>query len=234
VIIAQRGGHDGQKGEPVTTIPGVTFRPIHQWPSQLTPNDERRSRHRFQATWTSTINLLTYELRMLDAWDIVIQLDLTERDIRLDGLPRAHAQPGHPGIILAFEAPRVGPVQFACDTYDHWHGNLRAVALTLQALRAVERYGAAKTGEQYRGWAQLPPPAPTNGHMTVEQAARFIAEQAGWPEEWFYVRDNVAETRRDAYLAAAQRLHPDSGGSHEAFTRLQEAKCVLDQHATAS
>lgn len=214
----------------MNTIPGVTFRPIHQWPGPMTPDEERWSRYRFQATWPSTVSLLEHELRMAGAEHVVLQLDLTEADLRRDGLPRAHANPGHPGIILAFELPGVGPIQRAVDRYDHWQANLRAVALTMQALRAVDRYGVVSTQEQYRGWAALPPPAPTNGQMTVEDAARFIAEQACWPEEWLYVRDNVAGARRDAYRRAAQYLHPDAGGDHELYVRLQQAKHVLDEH----
>lgn len=216
----------------MNTIPGVRFRPIEHWPGRLTPADERRNRYRFQATWTSTINLLAYELRMLGARDIVVQVDLTEQDIRLDGLPRAHANPGHPGIILAFEAPKVGPLQFACNTYDHWQANLRAVALTLEALRAVERYSATKTGEQYRGWQALPPPPASNGQMTVEQAAQFIAEQGGRGSASDVLRSPTF--RAATYREAARRLHPDAGGSHEAFTCLQEAKRVLDEHGGAA
>jgi hypothetical protein len=214
----------------VNTIPGVTFRPIHQWPGPMTPANHREPGYRFKATWSSTIELLGLELRQLGARDIVLQLDLEERDIRLDGLPRAHANPGHPGVILAFEAPSVGPLQFACDTYQWWETNVRAIALTLQALRAVERYGATKTGEQYRGWQALPPPAVPGEAMTLKQAARFIAEHSTAGGYFVELDDVLGAYRQDAYRAAARRLHPDAGGSHEAFTRLQQAKRILDQH----
>jgi hypothetical protein len=214
----------------VNTIPGVTFRPIHQWPGPMTPAGERLPGFQFKAGWSSTIELLGLELRQLVARDIVLQLDLTERDLRRDGLPRANARPGHPGVILAFDSTQ-GPLQFACDTYQWWETNVRVIALTLQALRAVERYGATKTGEQYRGWQALPPPAVPGGAMTPEQAARFIAEHSGHPQDWRAVLGNWAGARTDAYRAAARRLHPDTDtGSHEAFTRLQEAKRILDQH----
>ncbi len=211
-------------------IPGVTFRPIERWPGPMTRDGDRQPGYQFKAGWSSTIKLLGTELRQLDARDIVLQLDLTEREIRLDGLPRANARPSHPGVILAFSSSQ-GPLQFACDTYQWWETNVRVIALTLQALRAVERYGATKTGEQYRGWAQLPPPAPANSHMTVEQAAQFISEQStagGLPVD---PDDVVGPFRQDAYRSAARRLHPDTGGNHEAFARLQQAKRVLDEHA---
>jgi hypothetical protein len=213
----------------MNTIPGVTFRPIHAWPGPMTPTSQRLPGWQFKARWPSTIELLDLELRQLHARDIVLQLDLDERDLRRDGLPRANARPGHPGVILAFDSTQ-GPLQFACDTYQGWETNVRVIALTLQALRAVARYGATKTGEQYRGWQALPPPAQANGRMSVEEAARFIAEQAtagGCPVA---PDDVIGPFRQDAYRAAARRLHPDSGGSHDAFTKLQHAKRVLDEH----
>jgi hypothetical protein len=99
----------------VNTIPGVTFRPIERWPGRLTPWSERRT-YQFKAGWPSTIELLERELRMLDARNVVLQLDLPERKIRRDGLPYADARPGHPGVILSFES-RHGPLSFANDTW---------------------------------------------------------------------------------------------------------------------
>ncbi|HEV8653157.1 MAG TPA: J domain-containing protein [Actinomycetes bacterium] len=215
----------------MNTIPGVTFRPIDRWPGSMTRPWERRVGRQFSAPWTSTLDLLALELRQLKAEDIVLQLDLTERDIRQDGLPRANARPpGHPGVILSFTS-RHGALQFACDTYTWWETNMRVIALTLQALRAAARYGVVKTDEQYRGWAQLPPPAPPDGRMTPEQAARIVAEGADNPDAWEDILENLMGIRQAYYHDAARRLHPDAGGSHEAFTRIQAAMRVLDQHA---
>jgi hypothetical protein len=209
-------------------LPDVRFRPIDAWPGPLLRWDERR-RAQFRAAWPKTIALLNRELAHLQAEDVILQVAMTERDIRLDGYPRANARAEHPGVILAFNS-RYGPLKYATDTYDDWQDNIRAIALGLEALRAVDRYGVTKRGEQYRGWQALP--APANGTMSVEQAARFIAEQSG-------VNLNAHEVlthggmRADAYRSAARRLHPDTGGSHELFTRLQEAKRVLNEHGAS-
>jgi hypothetical protein len=214
----------------VNTIPGVTFRPIHQWPGTPTKPSERRVGREFSAEWSSTLDLLALELRQLKAENVVLQLDLPEHLIRRDGLPRANARPPDtPGVILSFQS-RHGPLQFACDTYGWWETNLRVIALTLQALRAVDRWRATKTGEQYRGWAQLPPPAGPVEQMTVEQAARFIAEGAANPDAWEDILEDLFGIRQAYYHDAARRLHPDAGGDHEAFTKLQHAKRILDQH----
>lgn len=207
-------------------LPGVRFRPIERWPGKLLRWDQRR-RSQFSASWPKTITLLGRELGHLHAKAIVLQVAMGERDIRLDGYPRANARAEHPGVILAFES-RHGPLQYAVDTYDNWKDNIRAIALALEALRAVDRYGVTRHGEQYRGWKAIE--APSNGAMTVEQAARFIAEQADSPDAWQDILEDTAGVRSDYYRDAAKRLHPDTGGDRELFVRLQEAKRVLDKH----
>lgn len=205
-------------------LPNVRFRPIEVWPGRLLRWDERR-RAQFRASWPKTVDLMNRELANLQAEDVVLQLALRERDIRLDGYPRADARADHPGVILAFKS-RYGPLQYATDTFDDWQDNIRAIALGLEALRAVDRYGVTKRGEQYRGWQALP--APAGGPMTVEAAARFIAEQAtaaGFPVD---PDDVLGPFRQDAYRAAARQAHPDTGGDHTTFVRLQEAKRVLN------
>lgn len=45
--------------------------------------------------------------------------------------------------------------QFAVDKFPSWQDNLRAIALGLEALRKVERYGFVKDDEQYTGFKAL-------------------------------------------------------------------------------
>ena len=53
-----------------------------------------------------------------------------------------------------------------------WQANVRAVALTLESLRAVDRYGVSQHGEQYRGWQALPA---GDGPTSKETAALLLA-----------------------------------------------------------
>jgi hypothetical protein len=196
------------------------FRPIQQWPGNLT-TEHRRSP--FSASWTSTLKLLDRELTQLGADNVVIQVAVTERDLRQDGYPKANARPAHPGVIVALDSA-YGPLSYPCDTFYDWRDNLRAIALALEALRAVDRYGVTKRGEQYTGWKQLAA-GPTVPVMTRDEAGQLIGDAIGyttdailalWPQGgWFY-------------REAARQLHPDAGGTAEDFRRLQEAKRVLD------
>lgn len=201
----------------------ITFRPLHRWPREETGH---RKPSRFRARWSDTIELLKRELRLLRARNVVIQLDLREEDIRLDGLPRANARPSTPRVILSCETPD-GPLSFPCDTWNDWQDNVRAIALTLEHLRAVDRYGVTKHREQYTGWRALPGAGASSVASSAEWAAQFIASASG-KEVWGILDD--PDYAADAYRLAAKRLHPDAGGSTEAFQRLQEAKRILDAH----
>src|SRR6266568_3680811 len=96
-------------------LPDARFRPITSWPGPLTP-DEQRQRARFRMPWTKTIALLQRELRHLDARELIVQVDVSEREIRRDGLPYSRARVGHPGVILAFTSKH-GSLTYAVDTY---------------------------------------------------------------------------------------------------------------------
>jgi hypothetical protein len=206
----------------------VTFRPIDTWPGDL-----RRTRQTspFKASYQDTLQLLDRELVHLRAKNIVIQLALTEGEIRLDGMPRADARPAHPGVILAFDSMH-GPLKYSTDVYENaswarqvgWQANLRAIALGLEALRKVDRYGITKRGEQYTGWKALgggtPMPAASMSH---DDAIAFLQEHAPGIE-WDY--DQPDQVTR-AYRAAARTLHPDVGGDPELFKRLGEARRIL-------
>lgn len=69
----------------------------------------------------------------------------------------------------------------------------------------------------------LPRTLPT---MTREDAACFIAANSGqaYPPSQIAADPEIADL---CYRSAAKILHPDAGGSHEQFVRLQQAKEAL-------
>lgn len=197
------------------------IRPLGVWTGPVTKS---RPYCRFRAAWLDTLDLLARETEQLGARLVVLQVDVTEGDIRRDGMLRANAKVGFPGVRVSFES-RHGPLTYATDRFDGWQDNIRAVALSLQALRAVDRYGVSGSGEQYRGWRAIEA-EPTTA-MTLEQAAEFIAAHAGAD---FIAADVFAsrDWRTRAFRVAARALHPDNGGAPEQFRRLTEARALLD------
>jgi hypothetical protein len=134
-------------------------------------------------------------------------------------LPRATPHGAeHPACALQFRS------RGQASKYSTFESNLRAIALTLEALRAVDRYGVVE-GEQYAGFKQLAAPG-TQRPMTRGEAAMFVAAYAVMPHD--QVSEN-AEVREAAYRKAARDLHPDNKqtGDHGLFVKLQEAITIL-------
>lgn len=191
----------------------VTYRPIgSDWRGETT---ERRRITPFKAPWSNTLRVLDMELRQLGATGCVFQLDMAERDIRLDGMPRSDAKPSSPRVILSFES-RHGWLRYQCDRFEGywqmpgWQGNVRAIALGLEALRQVERYGITTRGEQYTGWKALP-----ESTLSATDARRWLFEQAGV--------NGREMTFKEIYRMLAKRMHPDAGGSAADWAALQAA-----------
>ena len=185
------------------------FVPVEQWPQQKTPSYNQRYSP-FRASYAKTLYLLERELSHLRAKDILIQAYFEHRDIRNDGWPRSSARPKESGVIVTFTG-KSGVMSFPCDLFKGWEDNLRAIALSLEALRQVDRYGVTRNNEQYRGFARLEAPKDNRA-----EALAFISRITGLsPRE-------IQADPQGAYRLAARALHPDSGGNHADFVRLQE------------
>lgn len=184
-----------------------TVRPIEKWPW----SHRSRQRSRFQASWPSTEALLRREIYQLGGNSVVLQLDVRERDIRIDGELRADARPNSPDVIISFHSSKLGlHLSYPCDAFWSWQDNVRAVALGLEHLRAVERYGITRRGEQYTGWAGLP-----EGGTTRAQAEAWLAGHGG------------------SLAAALKRYHPDNPetGDRALFDQAMAAKRALEGSA---
>lgn len=219
----------------------LTFRPIKIWPDGW-PNDAGTGSP-FSATYKDTLKILDRELDHLGATDVILQVDANERDCRLDGQLRADAKVKYRGVILSFQTKRFGTLTYSCDAFTRWNkteawqANLRAIALGLEALRKVERYGIATRGQQYAGYKELGSGIALGARMTRDQAAIFIAERSGiadldggdlqWDEHTAH-----AEAVTKAFRAAANRVHPDvPGGDAAVFRKLVEARDILEENA---
>lgn len=141
-----------------------TFRPLPVWPHEVTRQRvDGQFKHRTginygreRIPFEQTMALLEREVWHLGCRDeLVFGVGLAESDIRQDGRPRANARSYvHPGVELSFNSKH-GRLTYATDVFTAWQDNVRAIALALEALRKVERYGVAKRGQQYTGFALL-------------------------------------------------------------------------------
>ena len=201
------------------------FRELGLWTDPQTPASHRR-RSPFKAGYDATLKLLLREAEALNAKHLVVQVDLQPRDIRVDGLPRANARHGnHPGVIISFDS-RHGPLRYATDAFDDWRSNFRAIALSLEALRAVDRYGVSKRGEQYRGWTAIGAGTAAGGPFTTRDEAETWMRKAAAEEGIDSWADYAA-----LYRALAKRMHPDVRGDAGLWDRLAAAAALLQLQA---
>lgn len=220
----------------------IRFRPIDTWPGAPLLEEGQRTQHQFKAEWNQTLWLLSDEVDHL-ADDanyetlIVVQLAVAEREIRRDESSLlANVQPSHPGVVVSFDSAR-GPLRFSCDRFTNryysgmagWRANLRAIALALSDLRRVDRYGIGRGGEQYTGFGALPPATPMGigSGLTVEAAARILAELAGEPDLAAALAGGDHQAIRRAFRLAAAVTHPDHGGDEEMYRTAVEARDLL-------
>jgi hypothetical protein len=198
-----------------------TLRPI----SDRTAFLGKHERSLFDTPWPKTEKLLLTEISHLRGRHLVVECDITELDIRNDGRIRASARPATPAVRVAFESIH-GPLTYATDKFSHWQDNVRAIALGLEALRKVDRYGITKRGEQYAGWKALPSGSGSgSSHMTAAEAWSILGSFG----------DGTISEQRDhpeglprALRRAQGFAHPDKhDGDRSLWDQVEQAAKVL-------
>jgi hypothetical protein len=197
------------------------FKRLDNWTG---PRTESRKSATFRASWLQTLDLLEHELDKLRAKDIVIQLEDREaiRGIRNDGSYRMVSQSYYSSeacVILTFESPK-GSMSFPCDRYQDFRDNIRAIALSLEALRAVDRHGVTRGNEQYRGWAQLEAPTTeTDREGAIDTIASILNVARG------AVAANPAAFIKQARIA----FHPDGATDPEVKKQRHEMSVLISK-----
>jgi hypothetical protein len=202
------------------------FRALESWPGART---QSRKEGTFRSTWLQTLDLLEVELGKIRAQRVVIQI---EDPGAIEGIRNDHTirivsknfWPDKACVVLSFDSPK-GAISMPCDRYRYWQDNLRAIALSLEALRAVDRYGVTRGNEQYRGWARL---ESGNGNgMDRDKALAFLSVLSGVNSEKLarYLPDDLAT------LIRAQRIHnhPDRASDDADRARRAELSAKLGQ-----
>lgn len=178
-----------------------------------------------RATWSKAFEKLRYELNRISAKDVVVEAGYKPSQVRADGWPYSNAKPDHGQIRVNYTRDGI-PFSFFFGGWKEPEMNAYMIALTLERLRAVERYGCAQGGEQYSGWAKLPPGGgiQTAEWASIEDAMRFLSKTADG--------DVVSVLAKDLdmiYRQAARKAHPDAGGSNELMAKVNRARDFVER-----
>lgn len=195
-------------------------RPIVDYPKPVTPYNSRR-RAPFKVDRETALADVSYELEHLGATSFVLEIDISAYWVNADGTLRKGARAEGPRIVISAETDK-GPMRMACDTYDQGTGNIRAIGLTLTALRAVTRYGAATKGEQYTGWLAIP--ASTTLTTRTEAAWVTLWREATGEEGTMPKENRTIEMMKEYYREAVKCAHPDVGGTDDRMAAVNRAR----------
>ena len=153
---------------------------------------------------------LLKELSMMSVTNYVIN---SNSRLKADGMPYVNQQIEDTGVVLYFT--RKGQeIAIACDKYYQVNDNLRAIGLSLGAIRGMERWGTEEMVDRaFTGFAALP--------------ASFEMPAGRTHREWWDVlgvdRGANALEVKAAYREALKLHHPDFGGDESDLKDVQRA-----------
>lgn len=181
------------------------------WPAGW-PRTERPQWSAFKVTQEQAQQGIMRELGLLGATGVVISSNVP---LRKDGLPYANfRQPSDQGISVYFSLK--GNQQcIPCDKWRTIAENMRAIELTVAALRGLSRWGAKEmVTAAFAGFKALPAGATVAPQVPVRP----------WHEVLEVSPTASMEIREAAYKSLLKRRHPDVvGGSEAAFMELRKA-----------
>lgn len=180
-----------------------------QWPPAW-PRTQKPQRSQFKTPLAAARDELKSELRRLGATNVIISTNII---VNLDGTYRSKQRvPEDRGVAVYFKLH--GEDQcFPCDRWMHVEDNLHAVALSIGALRGLERWGAKEmVNAAFRGFKALPASA-----IVTPYTAR------PWQDVLEIDQDATLDEINTAYRRRARQVHPDAGGSQQEFETLTRA-----------
>ncbi len=186
--------------------------PLH-WPAgHPRTADDKRRQAAFKTKFGAAVASLLREVKLLEGQTLVISSNVK---VKNDGMPYAtEPNPRDPGVAIYFRLSGK-PIALACDKWKYVEDNIRALALSIKAMRATERYGVSSMLDRvFQGFVALP-----------DASAR------PWYEVLHVAPDAPLDEIRTAFRNRSKQVHPDVGGSdaqqHEVIQAFREAQQAL-------
>jgi hypothetical protein len=205
-----------------------------QWPDGVARRDSwRRGVPKFEAQFARDRDSVLRQLRRMGYSNIVITSDLPTRN---DGLPYANARCEDPGIAVWWVHKGREHV-IACDHWRTYSFNLRAIDMSIDAMRGLERWGASGAVERaFAGFAALPaqgetseteyvspPPAKRPWRVVLgegTEGSRAWSNGEAWPD---LEPDELLLLAKSRHRKLIQKHHPDRGGDSTIAAELNVA-----------
>lgn len=177
-----------------------------QWPTGYPRTARVSNRFRFYPSSVYVeIKSLKEELGRMNAMGVIISTNIPTKG---DGNPYStYAKPSDVGVAVYFTIDNRA-MALCCDKWDSVEANLKALSMSVDALRGLDRWGVSDIMDRaFMGFKALP-----------EKAASFP-----WWEVLGLARDCTKSQIRDAYKKKAKVHHPNAGGEPHKWQELNEA-----------
>ncbi|QLG63205.1 DnaJ domain-containing protein [Halorarum salinum] len=192
------------------------------WPDGFprTPAGERTSYPGgFEVSRATAFDSILEELEKLEAANPRIET-AAPHTAKHPHRPYADRDPEDPGVVAYYDKDGQG-FAVACDRWDNLRDNARAVALYIDAKRAIDRYGVSTVGSEFQTQAL---PSGDEDDVVVAGSGEVAA-----PHEVLGVSPDAPD---NVVKAVARRLsadvHPDSDSPDvEKYKQVQRAKEVM-------
>lgn len=165
----------------------------------------RRKTARFDTSFAVARDTLRAEIRKFGGNNVVIS---TNVPLKRDGFPYAnYGRIDDPGVAVYFSY-QGNQVVFACDKWDMIEDNLQAIRKTVDAMRGLERWGVSDMlNRAFAGFKALPEETIAGSWYNILGCSETAS----------------VDQIKSAYRKLSKVLHPDAGGSCDAFDRLAKA-----------
>lgn len=167
------------------------------WPTGWPRTDiTRRQGGGFKTSMARALSNLRYEINLMGGKNVVLSSNCA----------LGQENPEDPGVCAYFFYEGM-QLAIPCDRWWKVEHNVQAIALTIEAMRGMKRWGA--------------------NHMIRAMFSGFKALPAGdvapWHEVLGVAQHATAQEIQAAYRAKVKEHHPDKGGERDAFVRVQRA-----------
>jgi hypothetical protein len=162
---------------------------------------------------SEAMDLIESNVRQMQGTNLIVSTNIK---LRQDGLPYSgQAQPKDTGAAAYFTLKNK-PISFSCDKYNRVECNLWSIGKTIEATRAIERWGSATIEQSFRGF------------MAIAEKTGGLDPYALLGVELDCTEDDLAAARN----RLAKVYHPDIPitGSHAKWCEISDAYNLIAQN----
>lgn len=196
------------------------------WPAgKSVTRSRRRSPFGRNHTVTSGIEDIRRNLKLMGARNVVVTSNLPMRN---DGQPSGSASiPSDVsrGVAVYWTVDN-NPHVLACDVYFRVEENLRAIALSLEAMRGIERWGAVQAAQMFQGFQSLP----AGDAVVAQRPWRDVLAEGGAFPAGLPAADQLAIAKA-RYRRMIQQVHPDAGAAADMAATQELNQAMADAEA---